>query len=574
MGGVFRILVPLLVVAVAATVWWGSFGLFRSEEIRAAEARLSLYRSTTLAELERFSHLTFVLSRDPFVIETAGGGDTGALDLRFRAFAERAGIDAIYLMNASGVTIAASNAGTPQSFLGQDYSFRPYFQTALGGTQGQFYGIGATTGLPGYFYADAVRGDQGELLGVIAIKIDLSKLQDSWRASGERVILANGDGVVLLSSEPDWRYRTLTRLSAAQASRIAETRQFPGQGLPPLDWAPTSNQSARIGGETLLHLVAGNMPNDWALHYFAPADRAVQRSWLVVGSLLLLAGAVWLVLQIQRTRRIRAALRRSEHEEAELRRANDRLAIEIEERRAAEQRLKKTQSELERAGRLAALGQLSASVTHELGQPIAAMKNHLAVSEMQGGTNGQTAKLQSLVDRMEGITRQLKFFARKGRDDMEAVDLRQAMQAALDLVQPNIETQKVEVETRWPKTPVRVRANRLRLEQVMTNLIRNAVDAMVGAKERVLEVSIGEGDGETVWFEVADLGHGLGERSFDELREPFATTRESGQGMGLGLTISAGIVDDLEGSMTAKNRSGGGAVFRVSLPKLVEEAAT
>lgn len=550
--------VVALVTGIAAATFWGSLGYFRSEELVKANARLSLYRNTVLAELNRFGHLPFVLSRDLHVITAAAGGDKAPLNLRLRAFADRSGLDAIYLMDAAGLTTAASNADRPGSFVGEDYSFRPYVSAALAGRQGWFYGIGATTGLPGYFLADAVAGEYGETIGVIAIKIDLAGLQASWRAAGERVLLANEDGVVILSSAPEWLYRTLSPLSAAQRAAIDQTRQFPGQPLEPLDW-PSSG-----------HLVAKGLPHDWSLHYMADTERATIRSLLVTGSMVLAAGLALILVQSLRTKRVTAALRRSEEKEAALREANARLAVEIDERRLAERRLKRTQDELERAGRLAALGKLAASVTHELGQPIAAMRNHLAAAEIQGGRSKVTERLQGLVDRMEGITRQLKFFARKGQEDFAPVDLRSAMQAALDLMAPNLEARGAQVGRDWPDAPVMLQGNRLRIEQVMTNLLRNALDACDDADPPRITTTIGA-NAAGVWFSVSDNGHGLGAQSLRDLTEPFVTTRDSGQGMGLGLAISAAIVEDHRGTLAAQNRPDGGAEFRVAFPKEMDE---
>lgn len=558
-----RLVLACAALSVAMAAYWASYQYFRSEELVDARARLSLYRSTVVAELERFSHMPFILARDPIVLDVAEGGAVEPLNVRLAAFAEQAGIDAIYLMDTAGITRSASNAGTDRSFVGQDYSFRPYFQAALEGRQGRFYGIGATTGLPGYFFAEPVVDGQGALVGVIAIKIDLSALQNSWRAGGEQVILANRDGIVLLSSEPDWLYRAMQPLEPRQVTQIADSRQFTGQNLEPLSWLP-ADDVAEIGGARQLYVATDALPYGWSLHYFAADDRAVARSWLVTAALVLAAGLAFIIVQVQRTRRIGEALRQSEQEEAQLREANDRLAVEIEDRRTAERKLQRTQSELERAGRLAALGQLSASVTHELGQPIAAMRNHLAAAEMQSGDTPLTNRLQGLVDRMEGITRQLKFFARKGRDNFEDFDLRDAMRAVLELMEPNLKVSAVAVSVDLPATPVMFHGNRLRLEQVMTNLLRNALDAVDGLEAPRIEVRMG-GDRD-VWFEVRDTGHGLGSRTFEELREPFTTTRESGQGMGLGLTISAGIVDDHGGTMVAENHATGGAVFRASFP--------
>lgn len=554
-------------LCVAIGVFWLSLSFFQSEEEAKARGRLSLYHSTVRSELERFSHLTYVLARDTHVIDTATGGATGRLDRRLAAFAAQSGLDAIYLMRPDGTTIAASNAGRPDSFVGQDYAFRPYFQAAREGAQGRFYGIGATTGLPGYFIADAVRDAEGGLAGVIAIKLDLTDLEDAWRAAGEQVFLANRDGIVLLSSDPRWRYRSLRDLSPDQRARIAQDRQFPGQDLASLDWEPRDDARAVIDGSERIHLSASVAPHDWVLHYFADDNAAVTRSLLLTGLVMLLAGAGFLVSQVRRMQRIGAALRRSEAEEAQLREANERLAVEIDERRTAERRLKRTQDELERASRLAALGQLAASVTHELGQPIAAMRNHLAAAEI----GGQPAvrfipRITGIVDRMEGITRQLKFFARNDREEFGPVDLEVVVQAALSLVAPNISNVGAKTSVDAPDQRVIVRGNQLRLEQVLTNVLRNAVDAVENCAERRIDIMLGQGH-DIGWVEVHDTGHGLGQARLDELQEPFVTTRESGRGMGLGLAISANIVKAHQGRFSADNLARGGAMFRIEIPQ-------
>ena len=560
------ILILLAALAAAFGLFRLSHGYFRSEELSRAEGRLSLYRSTLTAELERFSHLTHVLARDPFVIATAEGGDTDALNRRLADFARRAGLDAIYLMRPDGLTVAASNAGEDVSFIGHNYAFRPYFQQALAGQSGRFYAIGATTGLPGYFIADPVRGSGDQLVGVIAIKVALAGLEDSWRRSGEQVLLANEDGVVLMSSVPGWRYRVLNPLAPETRARIEQARQFPDQPLAPLDWIPRDGRRAEIGGEALLHLTGAAPPHGWGLHYFVADDRAVVRAWLVTGAALALA-ALWLILwQVQRARRMGRALERSEREEAALRAANQQLAVEIGERRTAERRLTRTQGELERASRLAALGQLAASVTHELGQPIAAMRNHLVAAELSGkAPETVTSKLGGLVDRMEGITRELKFFASPRQEPFETLDLREVTGAAVGLLAPNIEAAEAKIDAPDPCCPILVRGSRFRLEQVVTNLLRNALDAVEGSEIRQVTLTLG-GDEAARWIEIRDTGHGLGKSTLAELQEPFTTTRESGRGMGLGLAISAGILRDHGGEMVARNGKGGGAVFRVTLP--------
>lgn len=564
---VFHFVSLIAVLALAGGLHLVSLSYFKAQERDKAAARLTLYQSTLISELRHFAHLPFLLSLDPVVARTLAGGSSDELDHRLARFAQSAGLEAMYLMNSEGLTISASNARGNNSFKGQNYAFRPYFQAARDGALGEFYGIGATTGIPGYFYAMAVRSPESDVEGVIAIKIDLSPLQESWQASGERIILANSDGVVLLASNPDWRYKTLSPLTPAQRERIVASRQFGSEPLDNLDWSRNRNrQNATIGDERLLYLSTSELPNGWSLHFFVPNDQAITRAWLTTGTFLALLLLSFSAFQVSRVRRIRTALRASEREENELRLANERLAVEIDDRRTAERTLQKTQAELERAGRLAALGQLASSVTHELGQPIAAMRNQLTASEMTVGPTPLNDKMQGLVARMENITGQLKFFSRKGRDSFEVFDLAAVMQDSLDLLEPSIMARDATIDFQPPQGDLSLNANKLRIEQVMTNIVRNALDAVEQAQDRQISIKMG-GSASDVWFEVIDNGHGLAGQTFDDLREPFATTRESGQGMGLGLTISAGIVSDHGGTITATDRPEGGAVFRVVLPR-------
>ena len=562
-----QLLITFAAILCAVGSFWGAYAYFKSQELEKAAARLTLYRSTVAAAMQHFAHLPVLLSLDPVVIETITGGDRDRLNARLERLAQSAGVNAIYLMDPEGLNIAASNANAPDSFVGQNYAFRPYFQQALKGELGEFYGIGATTGIPGYFYARAVQDGDDTPQGVVAIKLDLSELQDSWQASGERIILSNADGVVLLASDPGWRYHTLAPLSTDQRARITGARQFAQEPLNTLNWSTDLNaQTATIDGERFLYVNTADLPNAWSLHFFASDDAAVTRAWLTAGIMVVLIGLLLIAWQVRRVRQIGEALERSEHEEAQLRQSNERLAVEIEERRAAQRNLQKTQAELERAGRLAALGQLASSVTHELGQPIAAMRNQLAAEEMSAGSTHFNEKMHGLVARMEDITRQLKFFSRKGRDQFETVELSQVISVALDLLAPNI----VAVDARLSYTPpaptVLLQGNRMRLEQVVTNLVRNALDAIEGADTRRISITLAE-TADKVWIEISDTGHGLGGQTLEDLREPFATTRESGKGMGLGLTISAGIVADHGGVLMARDGADGGAVFRAEFPR-------
>jgi len=557
---------------------------FRADERTRATGRLMVYETTLRAEIERFEHLPFVLANDPRLVEVARGSDPATLNQRLETFADRAGIEAIYLMDADGHTIAASNYRDEGSFVGQNYSFRPYFKEAKAGGTGHFFGVGATTRRPGYFIAVPVRDTAGAIVGVIAVKVSLDALETSWNRSGDAILVTNRDGVVVLASQPDWRYRTVAATTDVDLQRIRANRQFGGAELTAFSGASELGVAVPRAFADAIHLTTSNLPNGWSLHYLADDQEARTRAWLLAAGILVLAMLTLLAAQLLRTARMRRALGRSEAEEAALRRMNERLAHEIEERRAAEQRLEQTESELRRASRLAALGQLAASVNHELAQPIAAMRNQLIALDLSRGKTGPSdaaavpgdrrmlGRLSSLLDRMEGITRQLKFFSKPGDGIMTRIDLREAVPEALALVQPNIDAQSVSVEVDLPEHAIPIRGNRLRIEQVLVNLLRNGIDAMDECDEPRLRLELGR-DGEGARLLVRDSGTGLGDRTMDELAEPFVTSRASGKGMGLGLSISREIVREHGGTLRAWNGGFGedGAVFEVTFPMISDQ---
>ena len=563
-------LISLLVVFIAAAfvLFQFSFSYFKNTEYQRAQNRASLYKSTLLGELERFQHLPFILAKDPFVIAGAKGLNLDRLNNRLASFARRANLDAIYLMDNSGLTIAASNYKNEVTFLGQNYGFRPYFKTAMKGKRGEFFGIGATTSRPGYFIAQNVVGEYGQVLGVIALKLDLSDLSKAWNEGGELVFVSNSDGVVVLSSNKKWRYSTLEVISDVRRAEILLERQFAKEPLLPLDWRVIDNNSVKLNSTNYVHASTAVTRLGWKLHFLADERRVLERAWFsVIGASIVGFILLTLVLFL-RSERIKTALKDSQADRNKLRAANAKLAQEIVERRAAEKRLEKAQVELARSSKLAALGQLSASVTHELGQPISAMQNYIAAAEFDENSSERKKTLNNLsgiISRMVNITKQLRFFAKPVDVKMEKLDLRNIWEGVDILVAPDIQHAEIKLDVEISKKPIWVKGNRLRLEQILVNLISNSIAAMQGEVEKMIQVKILSDDSYGV-FSVTDSGHGLGENSIEQLKEPFHTTRASGDGMGLGLAISAGIVKEHDGAFDAKNATDGGAIFSVKIP--------
>ncbi len=562
----------------AIALFFLSLSYFRSEEVQRAQNRASLYRSTLLGELERFQHLPFILAQDPFVIAGARGENREGLNKRLKEFALRANLDAIYLMDVNGLTVAASNYDAKKTFLGQNYGFRPYFKNALLGRRGEFFGIGATTSLPGYFIAERVNDENGEALGVIAIKLDLSDLAKAWKEGGENVFVANSDGVIVLSSNEDWRYRTLAPISEQRRKEIEAERQFANEALTPLDWENLEANIVQLNSKKYIYAKSPVSRLGWSLYFLADERRVLERSWFTVIGLAIIASILLTLAVFLRSERIRQALNASQKDREQLRKINKKLAQEIEERRAAERRLEKAQSELARNSKLAALGQLSASVTHELGQPIAALQNYLAAAELDTNKKERSESIKNMrgiVSRMVNITKQLRFFAKPGDNIMEIIDLRDVFEGVDILVAPDIKAANIKLKLNKSEDPIWIKANRLRLEQILVNLIRNSIAAMQDCSCREIEV-IFESDSKYGIMSVRDSGHGLGQNSIEQLKEPFHTTRASGDGMGLGLAISAAIVKEHEGIFSAENIEGGGAIFIVKIPleRTVFDAAT
>ncbi|WP_417832015.1 sensor histidine kinase [Terasakiella sp.] len=553
-------------------MYYVSFSYFKSEEIRKASGRLSLYKSSLLSEIERFVYFPFVLSQDPYVISALSGEGVDRLNKRLAKFADQSGVEAIYLMDTTGLTVSSSNYASKTSYIGQNYAFRPYFKEALVGNHSEFYGIGATTKLPGLFISEPVRDVQGQVIGVIALKLNFGQLENLWIDSDEQVLLGNKDSVILLSSKPNWRYRAMFPISEKRRQEIQEERQFANEPLNELNWRIWNENQVMVEGNYFLLVTEEMDSRNWTLYFFASQDPVQEKTWLTLISAFVILTIVFAVVQFRRTVRIGAALRESQADSAAMREANRRLAVEIEERKAAEKRLKTTQNELARASRLAALGQLAVSVTHELGQPLAAMRNYLTAAEMSPNPPATRfmQKMTGLALRMENITKQLKFFAKPGSETFEAVDMRDVLKGAEELLQPDFVSNAIHYKRIVPNTAVMVHANRLRLEQVLTNLMRNALNAMEAGEERLLTVQLSIENAQAC-VDVFDTGAGLGKATLEELQEPFVTTRASGEGLGLGLAISSEIVKEHGGRMAARNRQIKGAAFRIELPLRAED---
>ncbi len=509
--------------------------------IKSSQAKLSLYETTIENELRRLDYLPVIVADKLDVFNAVRYSPSEDLNQELLNLSRDARAEAIYIMNAQGVTIASSNFKDTPNFMGKNYGFRPYFKKAMQGQRAGLFAIGVTTLRPGYFLSAPIF-NLGKPIGVAVVKLDLTSLTNTLEQTNEMIFVSNSDDVIVLSSRPKWRYRALREFTDNERKKIDQKRQFDTQDLSFLDWDVRSDNVAFLGGREYLSLEVALKNPAWTIHYLGDTSPIRERALLVVAVTAGLMALSALAFLLMRSGRLRRALSASQED-------RKRLQREIEVRRQAERRLTHAQEELKRSSKLAALGQLAASVTHELGQPISAMKNYLAAEELAGDApqSGLGRQLSQIVVRMENITKQLRFFASDRGEDMAPVILQNVINGALGLFKHDFEETTIEQITQMPSYDILVFGNQQRLEQVIINVIRNAVMAIEGRPKRRIVIDLSETGGKAV-LSVIDTGAGLGGQTIEQLSEPFHTTRSSGVGMGLGLAISASIIQEHGGS--------------------------
>jgi two-component system C4-dicarboxylate transport sensor histidine kinase DctB len=568
--------------------------------------RLDLYAASLEREISKYAFLPGTLNLEQEVLDLLVEGDgaaAGRVNGYLEKLNERAGTLAIYVMDSRGRVLATSNWRRPDSYLGEDLSFRPYFRNALESGSGRFFGIGTTRGEPGYYLASALTGEAGTL-GVAVIKVSLEQLEKSWSTVEAPVLVADENGVVILSAVTSWKFTTLRPLDAATRAAFDHTQQYNRRALQPLGIKPIEDYDngvrlVRIAAEApetvSVYPVKGRfleqsraLPGTpWTLTVLSHLEQVDELAQSRAALAAIAAASLCLLALIvnERRRHLRDRLaarealqkahdeleRKVEERTADLSAANQQLQDEVGERIRAERTLRAAQDELVQAGKLAVIGQLSAGVAHELNQPLAALRTLSANAErfLERGDNdtarGNLSRIAELVDRMGRITGQLRSFARKSSGQSAPVPLRQALDNALALLDARLRRAGAEVVRICPPDEPVALCDANRLEQVLVNLIGNALDAMAGQPVPRLELSW-ECVADSVRLHVRDQGPGLSEEALSHLFEPFFTTKAAGDGLGLGLAISAGIVHDFGGSLQGANHPDGGAVFTLELP--------
>lgn len=562
-------------------------------ELRRAVNRLE-------REIEKFAVLPVALSIDKSVEDFfRNDGEnsedtTEAMNAALLKLNDAAGAKQVYLINPQGRVIASSNAHDKDSFVGRDLSYRPYFRDSNVRLVNRYYGIGTTANTPGYYLSTALE-ERGRRLGVVVMKIGLEALERDWiNGTDQLMMLSDENKIVVLSSHADWKYHSLGPIAPDRLAQINETQQYNHHVTEQLVWR--EQEHFANGGVTLLAGTPGRTRTYLADTSFVPSvamtltvlsdldhvtNRARDQS-IIAAVLVLLAS---LALRHVNERRLankerqlaRDALQQAynrlrqqfEERNLQLRTANEELRHEVDERIRAAKQLQSMQDELIRTENLAVIGQLSAGLVHEINQPLAALstlsENAVRFLELRDleTVHHNLGRINDLVGRMGVLTGQLRTFARRTDGEMGPVDVNHAIDSAVSLLAHRLKKEHKHIEIRKPDHTVRGQAETVRLEQVLVNLISNAMDAVHGNGEPRIDIEV-HTEGDQVHIDVTDNGHGLSDNVLQRLFEPFFTTKKT-SGLGLGLAISQDIVRRFGGDLTASNVATGGARFRITL---------
>lgn len=590
--------------AAALGIGWVSAERIGTERLHGTGThKLDLYAASLESALAKYDYLPGVVGLRPEVVallrSPAAPGLQQSVNLYLSEVNGQARSAVLYVLDANGLSLAASNWNEEASFVGMDLSYRPYYHDALQHRAGRFYGIGTTSGKPGFYYSQAIR-DRDEVIGVAVVKVSLDHVEQAWSGGGDIALVVDASGVVFLASDPQWKFKTLGPLQPGAAEAIEKSRQYAGVTLAPLALV---EETAAIDGARIF--AVGD--KDSRRRYLGLAHPTPEPTWrlilltdyssvnaLVRNTVAFTAVAIAFVFLLflylhQRRRAIYASLaakealqrahdgleRKVAERTADLVAANEQMGREVAERQRAEHVLRDAQDGLVQAGKMAVLGQMAAGITHELNQPLAALRTLsdnarllLAKARTEDVENNLTL-ISQLTDRMAKITGQLKAFARKSPLQLGPVSVRRALTNVQALLEQRLRSERVAIVEAWSEDDVKVWADANRLEQVLVNLVVNALDAMHDSRVRHLEVSVRESAGR-VTIAVRDTGPGIPPDLLPRIFEPFVTTKEPGAGLGLGLAISASIIREFGGSLVAANRRQGGTEFTIELASAME----
>ncbi|MEM7069302.1 MAG: ATP-binding protein [Pseudomonadota bacterium] len=579
---VYTLILVLLIGGLSFASYHIAFQNFQNAERATSSERLSLYKATLRSTLERISHLPRVVVLHPFTHEVLRQGKSvAAFNEYLKSVNDKAGSAALYLLDKDGTTVAASNFDNDESFVGNNYEFRRYYTDAIRTGAGKFFAVGVTTGRPGYFFSEAIMVD-GKPLGVAVVKVEFKELLRDWEDAGENVLISNGDGVIVLASNPDKLYKTLGNIPADRLAEMKASRKFAQYELQPLDFSANGGvfeNYVTVDGEEFAVSTASTGEIGWKIHFLTPLNGVHNSALAFAAMAFLLCGLTGIALLYARSRVERARLEIKAVEAERVREANIQLEKEIAERKKTEERLRDTQAELIQSSRLAALGKMSAAIVHEVNQPVSAIRTYtssgllLLDKRRIKDTKDVFTQIRSMTERLGAITSDLLVFSRKPVAKPTSVDLNDCIMTIVEERKVDFSQADVRLSIDLWNKPLQVKGSEHRYQQLISNLLQNALHASEGIANAEVNVTT-LADPKSAVVMISDNGHGIPEEIMEQLFDPFFTTKAVGKGVGLGLALSYAIVDEASGRIRCENREEDGARFIVEIPLAEQSRAS
>ena len=532
--------------------------------------------------LSRYESIPHVLSTNPMLanvlLEQQNKLKVQELNLYLEEIKHVTEASDIYLIDALGIALASSNWQEDYSFIGQDYSFRPYYSEAIAGKLGSYYAVGTSSDKRGFYFSYPIFHKSG-ILGAIVVKVDITDIerQSTGLASAGQYqfIISDPDDIIFTSSVPEWQLTSMTPLTQAKQYAINASKRYASRPISELFIEPDYRHLPE-GESAIYRIRTGNSKAsymdtrqqmdkaNWQVHILAP----LKPLYTSLPLNMLLAATIYLLIALSI---MFSAERRRNLQRMQV--AQNLLELRVKERtkdlQAANHKLKDTQDELIQAAKLTVIGTLSASINHELNQPLAALRSYAQNTQtflnrnMVDKANDNIRIMIELTDRLADIIGQFKSFTRKSQGTDNATNIRQCIEQSLTIVQPEIDKQGIELSLELPSTHYEIWGDKVRLQQVLVNIISNAIVAMHQARVKKLMITVSAND--KLCISIQDTGPGVREGQMEKIFEPYFTTNER-QGLGLGLSISQRIVESMQGTISVTNAPEGGAIFKLMLP--------
>ena len=551
----------LLIIILAVLFVSNAFFTSRFSEVIKTQEQYNLTKNAVsiLNELQKNSIMPQLLVNDQEIKKSLVSEDFSILSDKFSFFLNDVSIASVSLLDKNGKVVAVS---AKENFE-RNVSYQNFSKNVDNRSATVMTVLRKDNNEFGFFYSRLIEYE-GEFLGIILIEVDLKKFEQAWVENGETIIITDSEGIIILSTEPSWK--GLTEEQAFQVKTTGSTLKrayyatAQWTNLKEVDTYPNAQTAIRSNGDIPLL--------NWNISSFTnySSVREKVNTILAFEILILLFLVVFSLYLLNRKNIVRLNL--FEEETFQLKELNKRLREEIKQRKRVEKNLLAVEQTLEQHSKLAALGEMSAAISHELNQPLAAMKTYLAGASLllkrnrPNETVTALMRIDDLIQRMGGITKQLKSFARKNTESFVPINFNDAFLSAITIMEPQLKQTKVKIETFIEAEPIIIMADQQRLEQVIINLLRNALDAVTEIDEPEIKISLFKDT--TAIFSIKDNGVGI--TNLESIFEPFQSTKELGKGLGLGLAISSNIISEFGGTLQGKNLSSNGAEFKITLP--------